>query len=63
VKVCHKGKKTLRVSASAVAAHLGHGDTLGKCSDRKHDDRDDDDDDDRDHKNGNHKGDRDHDDD
>ncbi|MEZ4527048.1 MAG: hypothetical protein R2941_14115 [Desulfobacterales bacterium] len=30
VSICHKGK-TITVSASAVKAHLGHGDTLGPC--------------------------------
>jgi hypothetical protein len=30
--VCHKGKKTLTIDASAVPAHLGHGDTLGTCN-------------------------------
>ncbi len=29
--VCHKGKKTLSVSKSAVKAHLKHGDQLGSC--------------------------------
>jgi len=32
VTLCHKKKKTLTVDASAVPAHLGHGDTLGACS-------------------------------
>jgi hypothetical protein len=31
--VCHKGKKTKRVKAQALEAHLGHGDTLGACAD------------------------------
>ena len=31
VTLCHKGKKTLVVDASAVADHLAHGDTLGPC--------------------------------
>lgn len=35
-QVCHRnngnGGKTLTVGASAVAAHLGHGDTQGPCS-------------------------------
>lgn len=34
VLVCHKPSKnahTLSISASAVPAHLGHGDTLGPC--------------------------------
>jgi len=34
VLVCHKPGKnqhTLSISASAVLAHLGHGDTLGPC--------------------------------
>lgn len=31
VAVCHKGKKTLVLPRSAVAAHLGHGDTRGPC--------------------------------
>ncbi len=31
VAICHKGKKTLYVNESAVAAHLGHGDTRGVC--------------------------------
>jgi hypothetical protein len=29
--VCHKGKKTLSLPASAVQAHLGHGDHRGPC--------------------------------
>jgi len=32
VTLCHKEKKTLTVGASAVPAHLAHGDTLGACS-------------------------------
>jgi hypothetical protein len=31
VLVCHKGKKTLSLPASAVDAHLGHGDRRGAC--------------------------------
>lgn len=31
VTVCHKDKKTLVLPESAVAAHLGHGDTRGPC--------------------------------
>lgn len=31
VTICHKGKKTLSVGASAVPAHLAHGDSLGAC--------------------------------
>lgn len=31
VPLCHKGKKTLTVSAPAQAAHLQHGDTQGPC--------------------------------
>jgi hypothetical protein len=31
VTICHKGKRTLRVSRQAVPAHLAHGDTLGRC--------------------------------
>jgi hypothetical protein len=31
VTLCHKGKKTISVGASAVSAHLRHGDTLGAC--------------------------------
>ena len=31
VTLCHKGKKTISVGASAVPAHLRHGDTLGPC--------------------------------
>jgi hypothetical protein len=29
--VCHKGKKTMSLPASAVDAHLGHGDHRGPC--------------------------------
>jgi hypothetical protein len=29
--MCHKGKRTIKVSAAAVQAHLDHGDTLGAC--------------------------------
>lgn len=31
VTICHKGKNTLTVAASAVSAHQAHGDTLGAC--------------------------------
>jgi hypothetical protein len=31
VTLCHKGKKTIRVSKHAVRKHLRHGDTLGRC--------------------------------
>jgi hypothetical protein len=31
VEVCHKGKKTLLIPEPAVAAHIGHGDTVGPC--------------------------------
>ncbi len=31
VTLCHNDKKTLSVKASAAAAHLRHGDTLGAC--------------------------------
>jgi hypothetical protein len=30
VTICHKGQ-TIKVAASAVKAHLAHGDTVGKC--------------------------------
>jgi hypothetical protein len=29
--VCHKGRNTLLVGASALEAHLGHGDSEGPC--------------------------------
>ncbi len=32
VTLCHKGRKTITVSAAAVPAHLAHGDTLGACN-------------------------------
>ena len=32
VTLCHKGKKTKTVSVNALPDHLGHGDTLGPCS-------------------------------
>jgi hypothetical protein len=61
VKVCHKGKRTLRISASALQAHLDHGDTLGRCDrdddGKKHGRRDRDDDD---RKHGKGRDDRDH---
>ncbi len=54
VKICHN-KQTIEVAAPAVAAHLKHGDTLGKCKpereDRDHHE-DDDRDDEYDHNNG-----------
>ncbi len=31
VTICHKGKKTIRVSKAAYKAHKRHGDTLGRC--------------------------------
>ncbi len=31
VLICHKGKKTMEVPASAVQKHLNHGDSLGPC--------------------------------
>jgi hypothetical protein len=43
VKLCHKRKHTIRVDADAVADHLAHGDTLGRCAKRDDDDDDDDD--------------------
>jgi hypothetical protein len=40
VTICHKGKRTVRISKAAVRAHLRHGDTLGTCAEarkaRKH---------------------------
>ncbi len=46
VLVCHKYKKTLRISANAVDAHLNHGDELGSCdkNEIRYDDDDDEDD-------------------
>ncbi|MDH3304546.1 MAG: PKD domain-containing protein, partial [Gammaproteobacteria bacterium] len=32
VTICHKGRQTISVAAAAVDAHLGHGDTLGPCT-------------------------------
>ena len=32
VTICHKGKKTIRISARAWPAHQRHGDTLGTCT-------------------------------
>ncbi len=32
ILVCHKNKKTLSISKSALPAHYGHGDFCGKCS-------------------------------
>ncbi len=32
VTICHKGKKTITISKSALPAHQRHGDTLGSCS-------------------------------
>jgi hypothetical protein len=32
VTVCHKGKKTISISKSALPAHQRHGDTLGTCA-------------------------------
>ena len=31
VTICHKGKKTIRISKKAWKAHEAHGDTLGPC--------------------------------
>jgi hypothetical protein len=31
VLVCHKGKKTMELPASALGGHLGHGDYRGPC--------------------------------
>lgn len=31
VTVCHKGRVTIRIAPSAVAAHKAHGDQLGPC--------------------------------
>ena len=33
VIVCHKEKKSLRISENALQAHLNHGDTEGQCDD------------------------------
>jgi hypothetical protein len=35
VGICHKGRTMLSLPSQAVPAHLGHGDTLGACSDPK----------------------------
>lgn len=35
VTVCHKGKNSLNINASDVAAHLAHGDVIGHCSNAK----------------------------
>lgn len=32
ILVCHKGKKTLCINSTDVAAHLAHGDQLGACA-------------------------------
>ncbi|MBS1257728.1 MAG: hypothetical protein MAG551_00773 [Candidatus Scalindua arabica] len=46
--ICHKpgtpAEKTMEADASALDAHLGHGDSLGACSVGGGDDDDDDDD-------------------
>lgn len=34
VMICHKGKNTITISSNAVPAHLAHGDTIGRCSDK-----------------------------
>ena len=47
VTICHKGR-TLTISESGLNGHLGHGDTLGHCSQGDDDDDDDDDGDDHD---------------
>jgi hypothetical protein len=31
VTICHKGKRTIRVSKAALRKHLRHGDTEGRC--------------------------------
>ena len=31
VTICHKGKTTITVAESAVAAHIAHGDAMGAC--------------------------------
>lgn len=30
--VCHKGKRTIKISKKALPAHLRHGDTAGSCA-------------------------------
>ena len=32
VTICHKGKKTIKISKKAWPAHQRHGDTLGSCA-------------------------------
>ena len=32
VTICHKGKKTIRISKKALPAHQRHGDTVGSCA-------------------------------
>jgi hypothetical protein len=32
VTICHKGKRTIRISTRAWPAHKRHGDTLGACA-------------------------------
>ena len=31
VLLCHKGKKTMELPASAADAHINHGDRYGRC--------------------------------
>ena len=35
VTICHKGKKTIRISTRAWPAHKRHGDTVGTCAEAK----------------------------
>jgi hypothetical protein len=54
--VCHKGKKTVRISNKAVRSHVRHGDKLGPCAKKdKRKGKDDDDREDDDHR-GKHRG-------
>jgi hypothetical protein len=54
--VCHKGKKTVRISNKAVRSHVRHGDELGPCGKKdKRKGKDDDDREDDDHR-GKHRG-------
>ncbi|MGH3072506.1 MAG: hypothetical protein ACRDNB_09605 [Gaiellaceae bacterium] len=32
VTICHKGKRTIKISKKALKAHQRHGDTVGSCS-------------------------------
>jgi hypothetical protein len=35
VTICHKGQRTMTITVDELPRHLAHGDTIGKCKQRR----------------------------